>query len=335
MALGFCAAFAFCGESPPSEERTIFGRAFGANYTIRVYGGGPHLEERPLRAAIDAEIARFEASISNWNDQSEVMRFNRLSSGQSMRIGPEFAAVYRESQRLYQLSRGAFDPGRSVLFDRWGFGPQGEQSSAPDAAEITKLVEESGIGRTRLRGDRLWKQGAHAELNFSALAAGLVVDRMTATLQRRGATAALVEISGELRAFGAPPGESGWRVGVEIPRFDGSREIGPTILLRDQATATSGNYRNFRELNGRRVGHILDPRHGRPTETAVASATVVGPLCVRADALATTLVVLGEEDGIKLIEATPGYEALLFVADGNGELRMVHSRGWPALLAAN
>ncbi|MBX7059852.1 MAG: FAD:protein FMN transferase [Leptospirales bacterium] len=321
------------GERIQGEVR-LQGFAFGANYQVRAYPADPQapLDVRKLQALIDDWIARFDLQLSNWRPDSEVSRFNRLPPGGTLRVGSEFISVYQESLWLARASSGAFDPGRAVLFERWGFGPAAASQQPPDAEELQLLLSESGIVQTRLRGGQLTKLGRRAELNFSALVSGLVSDRIFASLRAAGAGALLIDFSGEIRAGGAPPGAAAWRVGIERPEYDGSRSVEYVLRLRDLSTATSGDYRNYIEANGRRRSHILDARSGRPSATGIAAVTVVGPGCMRADALATALLSLSLDQALELLKKVPGYHALFYLHGENGRLHARWSPGMKALL---
>ena len=181
------------------------------------------------------------------------------------------------------------------------------------------------------------KQNA-ARLDVSALAKGYIVDKIYEFLNTSGRPIAMVEIGGEVRVGGARhlpapcKAETGntdacqqsyaWRLGIEEPRYGPGRSLYRKVALMDQAMATSGDYRNFKthpDDPNRIQSHIIDPRSGRPTTSRVRSATVIGPDCMQADALATSLLVLGEKDGLRLLQSYPQYAAFLILGDSPGQ----------------
>jgi thiamine biosynthesis lipoprotein len=162
-------------------------------------------------------------------------------------------------------------------------------------------------------GPFLGKNDSLLEIDLSAVAKGYGVDHVAKGLESLGRFDYLVEIGGELRAAGERPGGGPWRVAIEKPQDDG-RGIQSIIELEDESMATSGDYRIFYIEEGKRLSHVIDPRTGRPVEDGPASATVVAETATRADAWATTLMVLGEADGLALAEER-GIAALLLVRD--------------------
>jgi thiamine biosynthesis lipoprotein len=160
------------------------------------------------------------------------------------------------------------------------------------------------------------------QLDLSAIAKGYAVDAVVAELAIDLPIGALVEVGGEVRAFGAKAGGAPWRLGIDDPDAPGSR-LSEVVLLTEGALATSGDYRQVRIVEGRRLTHVIDPRLGRPVERRVASASVIAPTCMEADAVATALMVLGPEEGLAWVEERPWLAALLML---RGEGRIIEKR---------
>ena len=315
-----------------------------------------------LEKAIQAEIENINAAMSNWHNTSEISRFNERSNTEAMTISEDFARVLVEAFRIHRISGGAFDPARDSLFALWGFGGgqnptgPGKTRPAPDEAAIQATLQTSGMQHLKLNGRRLRKTRPELRLNLSAIAKGHAVDRVFALVQKHpllnadqsasngiqaqsdspatGQTpgpAVMVEIGGEVRVGRIVDEDKPWRLGVERPQYDsgGGRSLYRIAELEHTAMATSGDYRNYFRDNqdDTLYSHIMDPRSGRPTATGVAQATVIGPNCMTADALATTLLVLGADRGLKLIESQPEYEALLLLGQPDGSFRAAQSSG--------
>ncbi|MCR9145410.1 MAG: FAD:protein FMN transferase [bacterium] len=345
------------GAAADIPEIRLGGAALGTTYNIRIrldpegvaarrVAGQDDVAatlEREVQSAIDA----MNAAMSNWHPESEISRFNRGGT-RAVQISNDFARVVQEAARIHRLSGGAFDPARDTLFALWGFGggqQAGDSEQArrrlPTPDEIEATLRTSGMQRVQLRGTSLRKTAPELRLNLSAIAKGFAVDIVFRLLERHPLLMAdetppalMVEIGGEVRVGRIIAGRP-WRLGVERPRYaadgenDGRRSIFRVAELERTAMATSGDYRNYfvSGEDGVRYSHILDPRSGRPETTGVAQATVIGPDCMTADALATTLLVLGEEAGLKLIASISEYEALLLIATSENEFRTAMSAG--------
>jgi len=141
----------------------------------------------------------------------------------------------------------------------------------------------------------------HRYVDLSAIAKGYAVDALSSLLEGQRIASYLVEIGGELRARGSKPGGSPWKVAIERP-LPGKPSVQNVVALRDNAVATSGGYRNYVEIDGKRLSHTIDPRTGRPVDHGLASVSVITPTAMRADALATALMVMGPEEGYRLAE---------------------------------
>ena len=250
--------------------------------------------------------------------EAAALRFN--PNADPLPLSAETFSVLETARDVSELTGGAFDITVGPLVDAWGFGPGGP-ADPPSDGKIRFLLGETGWSRLLLHsGSRTVRKALPAlRCDLSAIAKGYAVDRVSEALEGLGFRNHLVEVGGEIRAAGSNPRGEDWRVGIERPDSAG-RLVQRIVGLTDIAAATSGDYRNFQEAGGVRYGHVLDPRSGRPAESRVASATVFDRSAMRADALATALVVLGEDDGLALAERE-GLAALLIVREGEGRLR--------------
>ncbi|MDO5058263.1 MAG: FAD:protein FMN transferase, partial [Lautropia sp.] len=167
---------------------------------------------------------------------------------------------------------------------------------APGEAELASLRHQIGLEHLRIDGDRLCKD-APISIEFNSIAAGAVIDQIADRFQALGIDSYLIEVTGELRAQGAKPDGSPWRIGIETPIDGSTRQAQKILSLNGQAVSTSGDYRQYREENGQRLSHILDPRSLRPITHRLAAVTVLHPLAMQADGLSTLLMVLGPDDG--------------------------------------
>ncbi len=323
---------AACGKHEPTEaERTIHftGATMGTTYQVHAVFGEV-VDAAIVRKAVEAELAAVSARASTWDPQSELSRFNAHASMDPFPVSPELAALVEESLAAARETGGAFDPTVMPLVRLLGFSGDGTQPSL-DPAELNAAREHVGYEKLRIEGRSLVKLDPELEVDLSGIAPGDAVDRLGAVLEHLGATRSLVDIGGEVRAFGQMPQHVVWVVGVESPSVNG--ELLGTIGLARGAVATSGDYRRFREVDGRRVHHVVDPRTGANPTHDTASVTVMAPTCVRADALATALLVLGADDGLTFIGHTQRVDALFVRRSADGALSIQTSEGFPELCA--
>jgi len=307
-------------EGADLTRRALHGATMGTRYSAIILAP-PGLDTGPLDAALFMAVDRVDRQMSTWNPGSDLMRLNQEPPGSWLPLPHDLLSVLRVALEIGVKSGGLFDIAVGDLVGAWGFGRQGR---TPDTARIAALaaarrrpaqecVELDLAGR---RGRRL---GA-GQLDLSGIAKGYAVDRMIECLEGFGIERALVSLDGELRAVGLNADDRPWSVAVERPDH-GAREPMGVIELQDVAVATSGDYRHWVSVGGSRLSHTMDPRRGGPARNRVASVTVVHPLCVRADAWATALMVAGEDAGPALARER-GLNALFALRDGP-ELRQI------------
>lgn len=276
-----------------SVYRTEEGIVWNTGYHI-VYNS-----DKDLSDSIHVIFNRIDESLSPFNASSVVTSINE---NRETDTDPYFEAVYAESVRFNRLTGGMFDPTVAPLIRAWGFG-QGHEISR-DTLRVDSLLQFVGIGKTRIQDRKLIKDSPEIEFNFSALAKGYGVDLIAEMLERNGVSDYLVEVGGEIRAEGANREGKKWVVGIDRPEAGANPgDIVSTISVSGCGIATSGNYRNFHEDNGKRFGHTISPLTGRPVATDVISATVVAPTCMEADAMATGCMALGSKRALELCDS--------------------------------
>ena len=303
----------------------------GTTFTVTVVGRSlPVDQTEHLRTAIDDQLARLDAMMSTYESGSEISRFNASTSTDWFQVSPETAAVFRRAREVSEVTGGAFDVTVGPLVDAWGFGPAGPQPTPPSDAEIARLLARVGFAQIDVDEavPAIRKSQAGVRSDLSAVAKGYAVDRVADLLDTGGHDAYLIEIGGEIRTRGQRAEGQPWRVGIEQPT-DGPSSLQRVIELSDAALATSGDYRNYIERDGVRLSHTIDPRTGRPVMHTLASVSVIDTLCVRADALATALEVLGPDQAYALA-LERGWAALLIIRDEAGGYR---ERSTPAFVA--
>jgi thiamine biosynthesis lipoprotein len=258
---------------------------------------GLHDVDRALRSTLD----RIEGLMSTWDRDSELSRFNRSTNLEAFAVSPETFEVFKWSVDVGILTGGALDVTIGPLVDAWGFGAGGPRNAVPTNEEIGRLREAIGPDRIELNPAALTVRKTRPEVrcDLSSVVPGYAADRLSTELSNRGFTDFLVDVGGEVRTRGRNEAGEPWQIAIERPQPQG-HAVQRTVPISDLAIATSGDYRKNREVDGQRVTHILDPRTGRPLAHRLASVTVIDELAVRADGLATALMVLGGDEGIEL-----------------------------------
>ncbi len=295
----------------------------GTLYRIKVSELPPGTTREELTSKIEAELDRINDQMSTYRPESEISRFNRQGTENWFEVSPETAQVVLQALRVSEASGGAFDITVAPLVNLWSFGPQNRDPSVPDDREIRAAMKRVGYRKVQVRTSppALRKLKGDLQIDLAAIAKGFGVDRIAELFERTGLSGYIVEIGGEIRVRGSKPGGSSWTVGIETPTEDrfGIQEV---LSLHTGALATSGDYRNFFKADGKRYSHTIDPRTGRPVAHDLASVTVIADSCMKADAWATALTVLGPEKGLKLAQDR-GLAALFLIRSGEGFVRRV------------
>jgi thiamine biosynthesis lipoprotein len=317
-------ALAHAASSAPFQRFEFARLRMGTTVRIILYAPDEARARRAAQAAY-TRIDEIEARLSHFRDDSEVSALSASSGNGPRHVSPDTVKALTAAVRFSELSDGAFDVTVGPLARLWKESLRTKR--LPDARALSaarSLVGYKGIlidptGQTvalRVRGMRL---------DLGAIAKGYAADEALAALTKEGITSALVDAGGDMRFSAPPPGRIGWKVAIDRPVGDSTpREV---IELSNAAVATSGDSYQYVLIGGRRYSHILDPKTGLGM-TEAASATVIAPDAMTADALATALCVMPPQAGIRLAESWPGVSALIVRREGRG-LRRYVSKGFP------
>ena len=298
--------------------QTADGLALGTTYHIR------YLTRKPDRCAADIDrlFRAFNRSLSLYDPDSELCRFNRSDSHTFE--SPFFYPVLKRATELYHLTAGAFDPTVFPLVEAYGFGPKGRlavnlgRSGRVRPVTLLSIVGLSNIG---FNGRSVWKIKKGVQLDFNAIAKGYAVDCIGALLETKGVKRYLIEVGGEIRCKGLSEQQQPWRVGIVNPLDN--QGLHSVLPLTNQAMATSGNYLNQFEHQGKVFSHIIDPKSGLMPPAALLSATVLTGDCMTADALATAFMVMGlSESQAFLRDYHLNLDAYLLSLDAKGALQV-------------
>ncbi len=309
-----------CDGAPTRTETLLDGQTMGTTWLVRAINLPEAVSPDDLRSRIEARLAAINAAMSTWDPGSEISRFNRSATTEWVEISPDFHRVIAAALSLYGLSDGRFDVTLAPLIELWGFGRGAERAAPPDDGEIAAVLDRIGSDRVALAEapPRLRKAAGEITVNLSAIAKGYGVDAVAAVVSEAGATDWLVEIGGEVRVEGRNIDGAPWRVAIELPDAAG-RAVERVVELTSGAIASSGDYRNYFEVDGKRFSHLLDPATGRPIDHRLAAVSVHADTAMWADGVATALMVLGDQRGQVLAERE-GWSALFLVRarDGDG-----------------
>jgi len=313
-------------------QREVFmdGNTMGTTYHIKVVAGyfDPISD---LKAKIDRRLKEINDSMSTYEADSEISRFNSIRNTQErFAVSEDFFKVLIAAEELYQLTNGAWDGTIKPLVDLWGFGNPSVQKKIPVKEDIDRLLADVGFGYIEIQDSRhIRKEKPSLSLDLNSIAKGYAVDRIAAVIRANGFENFLVEIGGEVYASGTKKNRQPWRVGVNRPLKDApANQVYRVVTLENLALATSGDYRNFFEIKGRRYSHVLDPRTGYPAHDAVVSASVMAETCMFADGLATALMVMTPDKGLELVERLDQVEAMVVIQQADGLLVDYFSSGF-------
>ena len=298
------AALGACGDS--ARERPVqelVGSTMGTTFSIKVVAPPENLDLPSLQRDIEGVLAGINGMMSTYLSDSELSRFNASESVEWVEVSPELCHTIEASLVVSEFTDGAFDVTVGPLVNLWGFGPGDSAYEPPGNDTLTTAMQD--IGYAKLHVDctvpALRKESPGVYVDLSAFAKGYAVDEVAELLDARALPDYLVEIGGEMRMRGANARSEPWAIAIETPDRD-ARSVQTVVHLSDAAMATSGDYRNFFEHEGRFYSHTIDPRTGYPVTHNGASVTVVADTAAFADAAATALLVLGPDAGMKLAE---------------------------------
>jgi thiamine biosynthesis lipoprotein len=327
--------FVLIGCEPTSTEQRelLSGKTMGTTYSIRLPKG------EVSQTSIDSILVEINHSVSTYNTGSLISKFNQDSFGVELNLDDNgvdhFLKNIEISHTLNQISDGAFDPSVMPLVNLWGFGYQENgRDEYPDSNSVDSVLTLIGFENFKVQKSvtdvTISKAFPGFELDFSAVAKGYAVDVIAEYIAGSGVENFMVEIGGEVVCRGQAKKNRKWVIGINKPvEGAGTNELKAKVELMDQAMATSGNYRNFYEVDGKKVSHSINPKLGYPEQNALLSASIVHRACANADAMATACMVLGLEKAKELVNSQKGYEGFFISGGPNGEYIEWQSSGFP------
>lgn len=294
-----------CERQKSLAEYQLQGKTMGTQYHIRIPFDRSSKrsdeviaqQKKHLHAQIDSLLTSINQEMSTYLPDSSISRFNQRQDDRWFPISTSFLKVIEGAQSISQSSQGAFDITVMPLVNLWGFGTK-YNTDIPSQQQIDAGLKTIGYQslQSRSHPTAIRKVNPHLSIDLSAIAKGYAVDAIALLLEKQNIKQYLIEIGGEIRVGGTNKHHQAWRIAIEKPSRL-SREIQQEIALHNIAVATSGDYRNYYEKQGKRYSHTINPKTGKPITHKLASVTVLHPSAMLADAYATTLMVLGEKKG--------------------------------------
>lgn len=298
---------------------SITGLVFGTIYNITYQYDGD------LKPEIEAELKRFDQSLSPFNDSSVISRINR---NEELVADSFFVKCFNRSMEISRETKGAFDITIAPLANAWGFGFK--KGAFPDSLMIDSLRQITGYEKVHLEDGKVVKQDPRIMLSCSAVAKGYSVDVVAHLLERKGIKNFMVDIGGEVVVKGKNPKDGLWRIGINKPIDDSlsvKQDLQTVLEITDLGMATSGNYRNYYYKDGKKYAHTIDPRTGYPVQHSILSSTVIAEDCMTADALATSFMVMGLEEAEAFCKANPKIDAYFIYSGDNGKFETYYTEG--------
>lgn len=302
------------------NKHQLFGNAQGTTYTITYY----HPTSVITKTAVDSLFEVIDKSMSLYRADSKISQFNQ-SDVKALDVDLHMSKVMKKSFEVYRASAGRFDVTVKPLVALWGFGPNGA-TDLPDSLTIQRALSQVGMDKLSLRGRQLQKKVEGVQVDLNGVAQGYTVDVMYDYLRAQEIESFIVEIGGEIRAYGRKPDGQSYKVLVQRPEEMGDVEDF-IVELDDRSITTSGSYEQFREVEGYRFSHHMDPRTGRPLISKTISVTVIAAEAIDADAYDNVFMAMDPEEAIAFANSQNKIDIYLMYLD-QGQVKEVYSDGF-------
>jgi thiamine biosynthesis lipoprotein len=330
-----------CQQNPGEQTvaaAVIQGETMGTYYRVKYRDA----EKRDFKAQMDSLLVAINLEVSTYIPNATISMFNKAQDTFNLAYNPNtgaldywnahFLANFKASETIVDRTDAYFDPTVMPLVNYWGFGyTEKKPVTAVDSMAIDSLNRLIGFDKVQLIGGKhsmlLVKNDPGLQLDFSAIAKGYAVDKLGEVLEEAGITDYLVDIGGEVTARGVSERGDAWKLGISVPKEEAAlTDIEVVVPLQDQALATSGNYRNFYEVEGKKYSHTINPKTGFPERSTLLSASVFASDCMTADGYATAFMVLGLDKAYSLAEQLEGIEACFIYSQPDGELGLKYTQ---------
>ncbi|MFC0605202.1 FAD:protein FMN transferase [Winogradskyella pulchriflava] len=299
-----------CSAQQP-YKRTL--KLMGSRFDITVVANDSIQANKYIDTAV-TEISRIENLISSWDDNSQTSEINRNAGIKPVKVDKELFDLIERAIGISKLTDGAFDISYASMDKIWKF--DGSMTKMPSKEEIIASVEKVGYQNIVLdkQNSTVFLKLEGMKIGFGAIGKGYAADKAKTLLISKGVSSGIINASGDMNTWGKQPNGNEWKVAITNPMD--KNKVFALLPITNGAVVTSGNYEKYVNFNGKRYTHIIDPRTGYPS-TGIISVTVFAPKAELADALATSVFVMGKEAGLDRINQLPKIECIIIDDKGN------------------
>ncbi|MCU0397637.1 MAG: FAD:protein FMN transferase [Cyclobacteriaceae bacterium] len=308
----------------------IEGKTMGTTYHITYFDK----HKRDFKPSVDSLLEVVNQCINTYLSDSDITTFNTGTGSFGFRL-PYFLPVLEKSKEVFLASSGAFDPTVMPLVNAWGFGPA--EPLNPGNLQVDSIRTFVGFEKIQFNQDSVWKLDNRTQLDFGGIGQGYGADVIVEFLRSKGIKNMLVEVGGEGMACGKNlKNNSPWRIGILDPASTPENMFFTAyVSLEDKSFTTSGNYFNYREINGKKYSHSIDPSTGYPSQKEILSASVFSKDGITADAWATAFMVMGHEKAIEILNAKHDLDGFLIYTGADGSVKTYATKGIEPYLSFN
>lgn len=291
-----------------------------------------------MKKELDLLLEDINMEVNHYDPNSYISSFNQSASGSTLSFQGQatdyFLPNFNTAKEIQKKSGGAYDPTIMPIVNYWGFGNTEKKAvTEVDSIKVDSLLQYVSMDLIKITQDSIIKASKGVQLDFSSIAKGFAADELGRHLDRHNITDYLVNIGGETVSKGFNSIQQPWNLGINVPTTDSKlNEAIAYVAFSDKGMATSGDYRNYYEVNGIKYSHTMNPKTGYPALSDVLSATVIANNCMIADAWATAFMAIGLEKSLHLAEEEPELEALFIHSDVDGTMVMSYTSGFKEYL---
>lgn len=322
--LGACVLFSGCDSAttpatPASTATVLDGKTMGTFWRVSVIGVD-EAKAQALRAKVQAQLDADDRLLSTWKNDSALMRFNHAADTRPWPVSEAMADIVTLSLRIGAKTDGAMDITVGPLVNLWGFGPDKQPVATPDAQAIAAAKARTGLQHLQVinQSGRQFLQKDIPDLfvDLSTVGEGYAADHLARLMEQEGISRYLVSVGGALVSRGMNGEGKPWRVAIQKPT-DRENGVQAIVDINGHGISTSGSYRNYYELDGKRISHVIDPQTGQPITHKLVSVTGIAPTALEADGWDTGLMVLGPEKAQQVVREQ-GLAVYMIVKEGEG-----------------
>ena len=322
--LGACVLLSGCDSAttpatPTTTATVLDGKTMGTFWRVSVIGVD-EAKAQALRAKVQAQLDADDRLLSTWKNDSALMRFNHAATTEPWPVSEAMADIVTLSLRIGAKTHGAMDITVGPLVNLWGFGPDKQPVATPDAQAIAAAKARTGLQHLQVinQSGRQFLQKDIPDLfvDLSTVGEGYAADHLARLMEQEGISRYLVSVGGALVSRGMNGEGKPWRVAIQKPT-DRENAVQAIVDINGHGISTSGSYRNYYELDGKRISHVIDPQTGQPITHKLVSVTVIAPTALEADGWDTGLMVLGPEKAQQVVREE-GLAVYMIVKEGEG-----------------